>query len=224
MSKFYEDEEDMRLRILMEKAPKIMASYKEGDVILLHAGQDDEEMELDETPSAYELIDLENILSQRRYNTFCNMDFEENNEVFFINRLYKVTDVENGIPLVIRLNFPKEDRVGTYPDSLLTLLYYFVERRTDNYEDYETIIKQVDNFAKLDDDFADSILLESSYTPYSRDMEKLEDFIIKIDIETTKQRKFAAKIRRAQKRGEEREIKEEFFYEINKVLRKVYKE
>ena len=222
---YEEDEETLRVRLLLDKGPKMMASYKEGDYIMMGDGGDiGENSEI----SPYQIIDLEDVMNKKRYQDIGYVDFDDEEEIFFINRLYKVIEVgEGGIPLVQAVQFPGERKSNFWPESLLSLLDNFIYRHCEYYgrnHGLSVINKVIDNFVKLDDDYADSILLESQYIPYANALVRLKDFEATLEPKIKKRKKEIAAINRRTRARERQQIKEEFEWELNKVLMKKYKE
>ncbi|CAB4125243.1 hypothetical protein UFOVP53_89 [uncultured Caudovirales phage] len=227
-NKYQEDNEDAKIRLFLEHGRRIMDSFNEGDYLTI-SRFDDENYEDDEhAPVTDDLINLDMVISSKRSAALNDMYFEDDEEEKELNlkivRLWKVVRIaEGGIPIIKRVKFPNEHVADGDEFSLLQAFYMFLDDFFGNVYEVPDI-KIIDNFAKLDGNYADSIILESEYIPYMQDVRKLKDVEARLDVIYKQiQKERAARIRK-EKREEDQMWKGEFLRVVGFGLRKKYGE
>ena len=222
MSKYIEDGDDSRARIFLEYGRRIVDSFNKGDFLTVADFCDDSD---DDLSIMEEFLDLDYILSKKRFQAISLVNYEdkENELDLKIIRLYQVTEKgEDGIPIIQRVKFPGEHGYNNTKYSLLALFFNYIESHCNC--SYSTpSIKFISEFAKLDGDYADSIILESTYAPYERSVKQIHDIEIELDIVAKKWQKERVARARREKRGADRMWKGEFERVVGNGLRKKYK-
>lgn len=210
MSKYYEDEEDLVARLFLEHAKPVMDSLQIGDYININCFQDDE--------IQIEYIDLCDVLSQKRqdmlnytpHNLYTLEDEDEHD--IKIPRLHIVTDIiNNSVPIIQAVKFPGEHGYVDRKYSLAHILYSFISELCNNYYEFSVTPKIISAFAKVDSNYADSILLESKFIPYEHDVQKIRDLEVALDKKSKEIKKHRAAQARRERAEEMLFWKEEFF-------------
>lgn len=231
MWKDEEDSEDKRNKLLLIHGRKIVDSFNEGDYLTIADFCEDYEGDI---PITEEYIDLDRILSKKRYIALNNVDYddygdhdeEKENELDLkILRLYKVIQkCEDGIPIVKQVKFPGEGNCSSSIYSLLTLFNNYIEELCNSHTYDQVPIKVINEFAKLDSNYADSIILESTYVPYEQNLIQIRDVEKELDVIAKKQQKERIARARREKREEDQMWKGEFERIVGFGLRRKYKE
>jgi hypothetical protein len=228
MAKFTENSDDIKLRIFLDYNKKIIDSFNKGDYLTIADFDDDSDHDL---PIIEEFLDLDSILSKKRLAALCHAkwhryieDLDDTILDFKFIRLYKVIEKnENGIPIVQRVKFPNEHGCNDSKYSLLSLFFVHIETYCD-YRYSAPCIQYINEFAKLDSNYVDSIILESIYVPYEKEVAELHHIEVELDIIAKKQQKEKAIQARKEKEAEALAWKYEFERIVGNGLRKKYKE
>lgn len=223
--KYREEDDELRIRMLLETAPIVLDSYKVGDYFTAASHIDSNEI----NHIKFEEVSYNRILNPKEYRALQRV--EEYKDVHRIKRLWKVIDIVNNVPIIVPVIFPGEKHFDRCERSLLYIYNEFLNTAVDEYEyddnAVERILKAISQFSKLDDSYADSILLDSKYIPYENEMVRFQDLKDELSLEVKEIRKEMARRcaanRRLQKQLEEREIAVDFITIMNTELKKVYR-
>ena len=210
MGKYQEDEEDLVVRLFLEYAKPVMDSLQIGDYIIISCYQDEE--------IQAEYIDLSDILNQKRqdmlnytsHNLYTLEDEDEHD--IKIPRLHIVTNIiNNSVPIIQAVKFPGEHCYVDRKYSLAHILYNFINELCNDYYNFSVTPKIISAFAKVDSNYADSILLESKFIPYEHDVQKIRDLEVALDKKSKEIKKHRAAQARRERAEEMLFWKEEFF-------------
>lgn len=221
--KFKEDSDDVKARIFLDNGRRIMDSFNQGDYLTISGFND----EIGEWIGS-EYIDIERVISNKRSNTwYDDINWEEREEIkVVIPRLYKVVNIAEGnIPIVVSVKFPGEVCVDTNEQSLLAWFYNYISELCDDMcYGVSPSIEIINKFAKLDSNYADSVILDSLYIPYEYDIEKVRELEAILDIRGKQFQKERIAKARKEKREENQMWKGEFLRVVGFGLRKKYGE
>lgn len=187
------DTYDVSLLIFKKYAELICNSFNVGDFIRIKSEL------IDETQFSFvsDEIDVGLFLSRKERETYRCMNHEDMNGTlpkYRLDILYKVVDKIEGVPIFQEVVFFPTDKkqvVDGYKFNMLTTIKALADDIDESicYGDIEEYLKTqqiidkiVMDFCKLDDDYADSLVLCSEFIPYQREHENLkrikEDIIL----------------------------------------------
>lgn len=190
MTKQYEETlYDLEARMLVTEGMAIMKQFKEGDYINLVDSVDDYDYRTDKEGLFFrtDYIDASEFFSEEEQEAleddlwvYEDEDEEEYEVVPKIKKIYKVVDVVNEIPIIREVGYSGEEPHWVRNESLLAKFYGYVNNFSDLDLDIENGKQVMEDgyrrFATLDHNFADSIILESTYIPYQGNEEAIEAF------------------------------------------------
>lgn len=199
---------ELRLKVFLEKAEELKNSFKKGDYLRIYHmtewNSDLNRMEL--RGNNVQITDLMKKTTEvNAVRKLCNYDSEKEEQLSF-HLLYQVIDVVSGFPIlkVVPFNDCYGHRDEDDHENLVEILERALndaEYELRNYsgifeehERFEAELKNVANtFCVLDDDYADSMLLDGEFIPYQREQAKFDETKELIEKEMRKIRENTAK-------------------------------
>ena len=219
---------ELRLKVFLEKAEELKNSFKKGDYLRIYHmtewNSDLNRMELrGNNVQITDLMEKTNEINAIR--RLCNHDYEKQKQLSF-HLLYQVIDVVGGFPILKVVPF--NDCYGHWDEDSRENLVEMLERALNDAEyelndcsdileedeRFEAELKNVANtFCVLDDDYADSMLLDGEFIPYQREQAKFDEIKELVQIEMEKIRKSTAK-KAAETRAENKRKQDEYEHKV----------
>lgn len=191
MSNYEESVDDLIVRIMATQAINIMKRFKVGDYLTITKSVDN--YDDDGNPGLFfenNYLDEYDFLSDEDVDSFKDTCYESDDDgdsikekLPKIKTLFKVIEVVNDIPIVQEVDFP--GAIKNHPPqrrSLLLDFHIFLNDFThfdmDDEDAKKILLANIDRFAQLDPNYADSIILEHEYVPYENVKEEINKFFV----------------------------------------------